>query len=149
MRRDFNRASKAAWRDTAEYFHTHLRDKRFTEEHAREAGYTRRKGELQPRGSKSFRRSYTGQKLARKGHTRPLEFSGETRRALSSPPNYSSTSKGGRAAYSGAAKFNFRHPKSQIRMGEEFRRITEAESVDLARVFDQQLDKYLAHLAGR
>lgn len=132
---------------TAEYFDLHLRDKRFTEEHAREAGYMRRKGELQPRGSKAFHRSYTGQKLARKGHTRPLEFSGDTRRAMNASATYSSTSNGGRVKYSGAKNFNYRHPKSQIRMGEEFRRITDSESVELARVFDQQLDKYLAHLS--
>lgn len=142
MKRAFNAASKEAWRDTAMEFHANYRDKRFTAEHAREAGYTARKGELQPRGSKAFRQSYTGRKLRIKGHTRPLEFSGETRRAVRAT-SITSTSRGGKASYRGASKFNFRHPKSRVRMSEEFRRITRAESIELAAFYDRRLDAAL------
>ena len=81
MRRVWNVASKTSFLAAADFFDDNLRDRRFTEAHARAAGYKRRKGELQPRGSKSFRRSYAGRKLRDHGHQRPLEFSGKTRDA--------------------------------------------------------------------
>lgn len=142
LKRAFNAASARAWHATALEFHTRYRDRRFTEEHAREAGYAHRKGELIPRNTKAFRQSYTGRKLRIHGHTRPLEFTGETRRAVRAA-SISSNSKGGRASYRGASKFNFRHPKSKIRMGEEFRRITRNEALELATFYDRRLDQYL------
>lgn len=144
LRKYYTRAAKEAWRDTAIEFHLHYRDKRFTQEHAREANYTRRKGELQPRESKAFRRSYTGRKLRLKGHTRPLEFSGKTRRAIRFYSRLTSTSKGGKVSYAGARVFNFRHPKSQVNMAVEFRRITPSEVVSLADFFNERLDQRLA-----
>lgn len=143
MKRAYNAASKAAWYDVALRFHSEYRDKRFTEDHAREADYGRRKGELMSRGTSQFRKSYTGRKLRIKGHTRPLEFSGETRRKVRMA-SISSTSKGGKAAYSGASKFNFKHPKSKIRMSEEFRRITAKEADQLGQYYDDRLDLHLA-----
>lgn len=145
MKRAFNNASKAAWYATAMEFHRNYRDKRFTIEHAREAGYAHRKGELIARGSAAFRRSYTGRKLRIHGHTNPLEFSGETRKAVRLA-NISSTNKGGKAAYRGASKFNFNPPRSRVRMSEEFRRITQAEAVELAAYYDRQLDSELKAL---
>ncbi len=143
MRKAFNAASKLAWYDVAMRFHAEYRDARFTEEHAREAQYSHRKGELIPRGTKAFRQSYTGRKLRKFGHTRPLEFTGETRRRVRAA-SISSTSKGGKAAYVGASKFNFRHPKSKVRMAEEFRRITKREAKELGEYYDQRLDEHLA-----
>lgn len=143
MKRAFNAASKQAWYDTAVEFHQNYRDKRFTPEHAIEAGYMARKGERIPRGTKAFRQSYTGRKLRMKGHMNPLEFSGETRRKIRYA-SISSTSKGGKAAYSGASKFNLRHSKSKIRMSEEFRRITAKEAQALGEFYDRRLDHYLA-----
>lgn len=147
-RRAFGNASKLAWATTAEYFHEHLRDRRFTPEHAQAAGYARRKGELQPAGSKSFRRSYTGRKQKRFGHTNPLQFTGETRRRIASEFNITSTKKGGKIAYRGASKFSFRHPRSRVRMNEEFRRLIPSEIETLADVFDAALDDELAKLSG-
>lgn len=143
MKSALNNARKKAWADVAEYHHEHLTPKRFTTEHARAAGYTKRKGENLPRGSRRFKRSYTGRKLRIKGHTLPLVWSGDTRRAVRFA-SISSTAKEGRAAYRGANKLNFRHPKSQVRAAEEFRRHTNAEAVELARVFDRRLDHYLS-----
>lgn len=144
MRKAFREAQKAAWLDTATEFDTAYRDKRFTVEHAREAGYAARKGELLPRDSKAFRRSYAGQKLRIKKHQRPLEFSGDTRKALRRGGKKSSTSTGGKVSYRGARRFNFRHPKSKIRMSEEFTRITRRETEELAQFFDRRLDFHLA-----
>ena len=143
MRPAFNSASKLSWYATALEFHQSLRDKRFTEQHARAAGYAHRKGELLPRGSKAFRQSYTGRKLRMFGHTRPLEFSGETRRKVRFA-RISSGHRFGRIAYPGASKFNFRHPRSRIVMSEEFRRITQAEAQYLGEIYDADLDKRLA-----
>jgi hypothetical protein len=147
MKAAFNAASKKAWHDVGEYFHAHLREARFTEEHARAAGYARRKGELMPRGTKAFRRSYTGRKLQRFRHTRPLEFSGETRRAMRMA-TLAPTSKGVKVRYPGARAFNFRNPKSKVRMNEEFRRLTDAERQLLAELYDRRLDEYLKESAG-
>ncbi len=145
MKRAFGNASKAAWYLVAMLFHKEYRPKRFTHDHAVEAGYAKRKGELIPRGTKAFRNSYTGRKLRMFGHTNPLEFSGDTKRNVRAA-SISSTRTGGKAAYAGASKFNFRHPKSKIRMNEEFTRITAREAEELGRYYDQQLDLELAKL---
>ncbi len=147
MQKQFNAASTKAWFDVGVYFHQHLRDKRFTEEHARAVGYTRRKGEAIPRGTKAFRKSYTGKKFSAHGHTRPLEFTGETRRAMKTA-NVDAKTKGVKVKYAGARAFNFRHPKSQIRMTDEFRRLSTEEIQLLADVYDRQLDLYLNESAG-
>lgn len=138
MRKLFNEAGKQTWLEVGGEFNTNYRDKRFTPEHAREAGYAFRKGELLPRGTKAFRRSYTGRKLRMFKHTNPLERTGDTKRALRG--NIRSTSKGARVTYPAARVFNFRHPKSKIRMNEEFTRITRPESRELAEFYDRRLN---------
>jgi hypothetical protein len=138
-----NRASKSAWADTGVHFHSDFRDLRFRPDHARRAGYIARKGERMPFGSRQWARSYMGQKYRKFGHQRPLEFSGETRRAVASFPTLTSTSSGVKVRYSGARKFNFKHPKSQINMAEEFRRVLPQEANSLARTYDNRLDKGL------
>lgn len=143
MQRTWNASSKVAFLEAAEFFDDHLRDRRFTHTHARAAGYKRRKGELQPEGSKSFRRSYTGRKKRQFGHTRPLEFSGKTRDRLRSGGRRTSTSKGARISYHQASVFNFRHPKSQIDMAAEFRTILPEENQQLALAYDRRLDREL------
>lgn len=135
-----NKASKAAWSQTGVRFHQDFRDLRFRPDHARRAGYYKRKGEGQPFGSVKWKRSYMGQKYRKYGHQRPLEFSGETRRAIASMPTLSSTSTSTKVRYAGARKFNFRHPKSRINMAEEFRRILPDEANSLARTYDRQLN---------
>ncbi len=69
------------------------------------------------------------------GHTRPLEFSGETRNKVRAA-SINATNKMGRAAYPGASKFNFRHPKSKIRMNEEFTRLLPHEVEQLGEYYD-------------
>ncbi len=140
MKSAFNAASKTAWYAAALHFHTEFRDRRFEEDHQRAAGFALRKGQGMARGSKAYRRSYTGRKEARRGHTRALEFTGDTRKAVRSA-SISSTSNRGRAAYRGASKFSFRHPKSRIRMQDEFRRLLDSEITELAEVYDRELDK--------
>lgn len=139
LKREFNKASAKAWYDSAMFFHTDLRDRRFDPAHQRAAGFAKRKGEGMVPGTKGFNRSYTGQKLSRFKHTRALEFTGGTRKAIRQT-SISSTGNLGKAAYRGASKFSFRHPKSRIRMWDEFRRLLPSEIQEIAKVYDQSLD---------
>lgn len=146
LAKEVNNMKRRAAIVMATHFHEALRDRRFTREHAREAGYGLRKGEELARGEKGFRRSYTGRKLKSKGHTLPLVYSGKSRDAarnarLSATATSSHTTA--RAAYS-LSKFNFRHPNSKINMALEFRRIIPREAKELGGVYDAELDKELA-----
>jgi hypothetical protein len=140
FRRLFGNLQKEAWQVTAEAFHEIYRDLRFTEAHGRAAGYAPRKGE--GTSGKAFWRSYAGRKRLKFGHSRPLEWSGETRRAVASA-SITTTRNRADIAYAGARKLNFRHPKSEIRMSEEFTRLLPAEAADLGRRFDRELDRLL------
>jgi hypothetical protein len=136
LRTIHSRATKESFESTGTEFHTKLRDRRFTNAHASAAGYEPRKGE---KGSGlSFARSYTGRKLKKFGHTRPLEFTGETRRAVTLA-TIRSSSKGVKVAYPGARKFNYRSATSNIRMADEFRRVIPSEVTLLADHFRTQL----------
>lgn len=68
---------RRVWRRVAQYWIDEIRPKHFTKAGAREYGYKPRQGEGAGAGSKAFWRSYTGQKQRKKGHTRPLEWSGQ------------------------------------------------------------------------
>ena len=148
MKKAFNAASKESWADTAKQFHVEMRDDRFTPGHAKKANYYARRGERIPQGSKDFKRFYYGRKFLSPtlggGPNRadPLVKTGESRRRARAA-RISSTSKTGRASYSGLSKFNFRNPASRIRMGEEFRRLLATEIETLAEGYDQRLDEHL------
>lgn len=131
LRKVMTRAKKASWYDTAVFYHTKLRDKRFTEQHARAANYWARS------------KKYEQRKRAKFGHTRPLEYSGETRRSVRQA-RLTSTSRGNRIRYPGARKLNLRNPKSRIRMAEEFRRIPRREAREISLYLNKQLDRNLA-----
>jgi hypothetical protein len=137
-----NAALKEGFAKAGRYFHDNLRDKRFTEEHARKAGYAPRSGSKHAIGSKSFWLSYTGKKLKKKGHMRPLEFSGASRAAIKGYANISSTSKGGKVAYPGARAFNFKNPFSHptMNLNLEFRGILADEAELLADVVDSSFE---------
>lgn len=139
----YNASSKEAYYDVGLHFHSDMRDERFTNEHAEKAGYHKRKGEAQPRESKSFRRSYTGRKFRQFGHTRPMEFSGDTRQAMRTA-SISSTSKSVRVRYPGSNKLSYKHPKSQIKMQDEFRTLLDSEITTLAELFDRRVDDLMA-----
>lgn len=148
MKRAFNAASKESWHGTAIYFHENLREERFTPEHALKAGYVKRRGQNMSPTDKGYYRQYYGRKLRNPrqgggpGKANPLWKTGKTRQAVRFA-RISSTSKGGKAAYSGANVFNYRNPKSQVRMNEEFRRIIPDEAIKLASVYDASLDDHL------
>lgn len=143
MRKVWNAGSKIAFLDAAQFFDDELRDRRFTTAHAAAAGYTQRKGEGLPRGSKAWKRSYYGQKERRYKHNRPLEKSGKTRDKLRSGGRRTSTRDKARISYSQASVFNFRHPKSMVRMSDEFTRVLPEENEQMAHVYDSRLDREL------
>ena len=146
MRRQFQKAQAEAWEDTALEFQRAYVSRRFTVAHAREAGYTKRKGDELPWGSKGWRRSYMGIKFRRFKHQRPLEFTGETRAAVTGPTaaNVRATAYQAQLAYPGARKLSFRAKGSDVRAQDEFRRVVPSEASTLAKFYDRRLDRILA-----
>lgn len=142
MRKIYTASSKLAWKSVAEYFHDKMRPKRFTHQHAREAGYQKRKGEEYAFGTKEFWSSYTGTKWKKYKHTNPLQYSGRTKR-LVKLASISSTSSGGKAAYPGANTLNFRPKGGTINMAEEFRRKTPKEMFALASHYNRLLHRLM------
>lgn len=130
IRKAYTKGSKRAWAETAKKFHTDLRDKRFSEEHARTARYKKRT------------EKYLEAKQRKFGHTRPLEWSGETRRAVKTA-RITSTSSRGKAAYAGARKLNFRSGPNAPNMAKEFRHLTSADKKYLAKDYDANLNREL------
>lgn len=101
-------------------------------------GYTPRGGE---RGSgKRFRGSYTRRKLVFLGHTRPLEFTGEGKRlALNGPQKVIATRDKVRIPL--PRKFNFRNPKSKVRMADEIRAVRPDEVAELETFLVAQIER--------
>lgn len=87
-------ANKEEWRILAETFHTKFTPARFTEEHAKKAGYRKRSGEDGRFGTKAFWKSYIGRKIRQKKHRDPLVWSGETKRRAERMVGIVPTSKG-------------------------------------------------------
>ena len=149
LRRAFGHAKREAWEVTGQHFHDHMRDDRFTPEHAREAGYFKRKGESQPSGSKSFKQSYYGKKFyapnrgGGRNQANPLEDSGKTRELVRTNYSVYATRDRVEVRYPGARVLNYRNPRSRIRMNEEFKRLTDSELTTLARIYDNELDRIL------
>lgn len=143
-RRDWNtEVAEPVFRDAGEYWHRQFRAKHFTEAGAQEYGYYQRKGEGLPRGSKAWRRNYTGRKFARFGHTRPLVYTGEGER-LSRMRDVRATSKRVRVVL--PRKFNLKHPKSRIRMRDELTRISPREEQLIIARADRQVQQRLARI---
>ena len=135
-------AQKTSWNDTGVVYHSERRDLRFTDDHARKARYGPRQGERLPRNSREYFISYTGRKERLHGHTRKMEFSGQTRREVSQV-RISVTSKGARLSYAGARKLNLRGRGQRVRPNEEFRRFTRDDEQVLIKAKDSSLEKEL------
>lgn len=127
-KRVFNNANKAAYLDDAQFFHDHLRDRRFTESHGQAAGYRRRSPEYLKRKQRQF------------GHQRPLEFEGQVRDLVGIQYRVTSTSKMGKVVYAGARGFNRRPAGTNLDMAAEFRTILPEENEQFAIIHDRRLD---------
>jgi hypothetical protein len=135
-----NRAVKSALTAAAKEWHQKYYAGHFTKAGAQKYGYYKRKGELISPGSKAFRRSYTGKKLRKFGHTDPLKFTGETYH-LGKVAKIKATSKQARVIL--PAGLNRKHPKSQIRMRDEATRVLPDESSHLKQIAEAEAQRYL------
>lgn len=138
-RRELNVIMKRAWYYIGVYWHRFFRPKHFTQAGAREYGYKPRRGQ-RGSGFGLFKESYTGRKLKKWGHTNPLVWKGLAR-DLTAIQDVRPTSKGVRIVMGAAQKLNWRHPKSDIYMAEEMRRVSIGERKVLIRIFDRFMDK--------
>lgn len=146
MAREANDIHRDVAREMAITWHDRYVRKHFTQAGASEYGYTPRAGE---RGTgKAFRKSYTGRKLARFGHTRPLVFSGASLvLVLASRNNVRATATKGEARAvlrMNAPALNWRNPRSRIDMRDELTRVSAAENVDLANTTEERMQQRYA-----
>lgn len=130
-RRDaIRKAQQAAFEAMAREWHS-----RFLLLHFNEQAYDRysikRVGRRAARDSKTFRYSHTGRKLRRKGHMRPLVWTG---RAMmeSQLLRLTSTSKWAKVRLSN--RFNLRPRYSAVSMRSEVTRVIPSESAHLRRI---------------
>lgn len=144
LRKRMPRIKKAAFRLMAAVWHRTMRPKHFTKAGAREYRYDPRQGERAGQGTKRFRRSYTGQKLRRFGHTDPLVLTGESRRATAIR-RIKGTSKGARVIMR-APKLNFRTPGRKKTMREELTTISRPEVRRLITVLRKKIKKGIADI---
>lgn len=139
-----NRAKRAAWIDAGLFWHKHLRPKHFTKAGATEYGYAPRRGE---RGNllagESFRSSYTGQKLRKFGHTRPLEYTGHSR-ALTRLRDVRPMTKGrGVRVVLRAPGLNRSVKGASVNMRAEMTVISEREANQIIRLWNRSLERRL------
>jgi len=134
--REWNNVVREAWRQVGLYWVNTYRPKHFTVAGAKEYGYDPRKGERGNLGPKGFKRSYTGRKLAKWGHTRPLVWSGRSEQATRAARIHATATrnKSGVEIFMNAPTLNLKNPHSQINMRAEMTRISPRETVELVRL---------------
>ena len=134
-KREWNNLVREMFHHLGIIWHKDFRAKHFTRRGASEYGYAPRSGERGNIPPQGFHRSYTGQKLKRFGHTRPLVFTGESERATRQRDiRATATSKRAKVrVHLHAPKLNFRNPKSKTNPGEEVRTISRKEARALTR----------------
>lgn len=133
--------AKAAWDETARVWHRRYRDKRFTHEGAREYKFTRRSGmNLRGANRKRYKRTYSGRKESKFGHTLPNVWSGLSRR-LAKQIVTRPKSKGVRIPLAMTARYPI--PNSQINQLREYRAVSEREQTFLTKDHDRRINKRL------
>ena len=138
---------RSGYRVMGVYHHRSLLPKHFTHAGAREYRYTPRSGESGSGTRKAFRRSYTGRKLARFGHTRPMVYSGLMEQ-LSRARDLRVTSKGVRVVVHVPAYRGLRQmPDTRINLREELQTVSAKEGQELTRLFDRYLDSRLRSMS--
>lgn len=135
MLRQQNNVSREAASDLAIFWHDNYVRKHFTQAGATEYGYAPRKGQPGNPHPKGFRRSYTGRKLALKGHTRPLVWSGSSYLlVIASRNNVTATAKKGAATARlrmNAPTLNFRNPHSRVDPRAELTTVSSREGAEM------------------
>ena len=130
LKRAYDASVKQIWFDFGVEFHSQFSDARFTHAHASKAGYAQRSKQYERRKFKKF------------GHTYPLVWSGTARRLVRTA-NVVATKNGVSVRYAGARVFNFKNPKSQVNMREEFTKVLPEEAEHLVRFFETKLGQKL------
>ena len=146
-KREWNRILRAEFEEVGHRWGREYRPRHFTDEGARMYGYIKRKGEGMTQGSRAQRRSYTGRKLREKGHTLPLVWEGKSRDASARYRLY--PTKSGVRISMPTPRLNLRHPKSQIRMADELRKVTPREKEELARFMEARLGRRLRSITKK
>lgn len=136
-RRVIAKAQRTAFRIIATWWHRKFRPKHFTIRGAREYSY-------QPRGgSRGLREpepgSYTARKKIAFGHTRPLEWSGESK-ALTRIRNIRFSSTRARVVMR-APTLNFKSGRRRETMRDELTRISRREKRSLIRRFQRVMNR--------
>lgn len=126
---------RRVWRSTAEYWLDEILPKHFTTAGAKEYGYEPRQGEGGGTGAKDYWSSYTGQKQRKKGHRRPLEWSG-TLKAESRSSRIQATPNGATIRIRGRV-LNFR---GRIDLSREISAVSAKDVRDVTRVVQQETD---------
>lgn len=85
-------------RESLELWHTRFLPMHFEESAKRRYGYTARQGERMDRGSRAYRRSYTGRKERKFGHTKALVYTGRSRDTMTRSASYRVRTALGRAS---------------------------------------------------
>jgi len=140
--RHLNSAVRSTWEHVGRFWHRMFRPKHFTEAGAREYGYIARKGErmVQSR-AKGWAGTYVARKKREKGHNLPLVWSGDTRELSRQHREKAAATR--KRSYVKVIMpvrgLNRKHPKSQINMAEEMRRISPAEDAVLTREHEDAL----------
>jgi len=147
MKRRLREIIKAA---CAQIGYHHLRynvPKHFTQAGAREYGYTARKGEGMSVSDKGFWRSYTGQKLRKMHHTKPMVWAGESERR-SRQQDIRATSNGVRIVLH-TPHLAMQNPDSAVNMAEEMGTVSGAEAHVIGVVFRDSIQRSLAAITGQ
>ena len=138
LKRELNKCHRDAMAWAGRYWDQQYREGHFANAATRKYGYTPRQGEP-GRPVRNFARSYTGKKLRLHGHTRPLEFTGESRRRTRNP-RIVATAKKGEAkvrVVMNSPGLNRRYAGSPINMRDEATRVIPSEG----QAIGQQISK--------
>jgi hypothetical protein len=138
LKRELNNCHRDAMAWAGRYWDQQFRELHFSNAATRRYGYAPRQGET-GRPARRFEKSYTGKKLRLHGHTRPLEWSGESRRRTRNP-RVVATAKKGEAkvrVIMNSPGFNRRYAGSSINMRDELTRVIPSEG----QAIGQQISK--------
>ena len=142
-KRVYNDVQREAFRGMGVKWHRDYLMTHFTHAGATEYGYRPRQGDRQSPTDRSFRRTYTGRKLRRYGHTYPLVLTGLSR-AQARTRDVRATRTGVRVVLHMPPYFSFyRRLHGGTNMYEELSTISEPERLALIAEFDRGMDEGL------
>lgn len=134
-------AIRVGYLNAGVWWHKECRPKHFTREGYQLYQYTPRQGEANT-GTKIFKKSYTGRKLKKFGHTNPMVYTGVSER-LTRVRDVRANSKGCKIVMPAFA-LNFRPKGGRINMVNELReRFTGREVATIAKIIDRVIDNKL------